>query len=126
MPIPLFYPQLDQRYPNSTFILTIRDTASWLDSMRAHLEKWTLDDSHRDYRQTVRLAMYGVAGFSEDRLKSVFKTHVEKAKRYFADRPKDLLVLDICGGEGWDHLCGFLDRPIPTEPFPWTHRWARR
>ena len=29
--------------------------------------------------------------------------------------------MEICGGEGWERLCQFLDVPIPALPFPpWT------
>jgi hypothetical protein len=38
---------------------------------------------------------------------------------HFRDRPEDLLILDICGGEeGWKELCSFLDAPLPHVPFP--------
>ena len=39
-------------------------------------------------------------------------------KEYFKDRPGDLLVMNICEGEGWEKLCPFLGVPIPNEPFP--------
>ena len=37
---------------------------------------------------------------------------------FFKDRPDDLLVIDICSGEGFERLAPFLDRPVPTEAFP--------
>ena len=37
---------------------------------------------------------------------------------YFSKREKDLLVLDICGGEGWEKLCKFLHVPVPNKKFP--------
>jgi hypothetical protein len=39
-------------------------------------------------------------------------------REHFADRPGDLLVLDITAGEGWDRLCPFLGLPEPGVPFP--------
>jgi hypothetical protein len=39
-------------------------------------------------------------------------------KEYFKDRPDDLLVMNICAGEGWEILCPFLDCGIPKIPFP--------
>jgi len=30
--------------------------------------------------------------------------------------PERLLVMDL--KEGWEPLCGFLDLPVPEEPFP--------
>jgi hypothetical protein len=29
-----------------------------------------------------------------------------------------LLVMDICGGEGWEKLCPFLNQPTPEVAFP--------
>jgi hypothetical protein len=42
---------------------------------------------------------------------------------YFAERPHDLLTLDICGGRAdWEVLCSFLGVPVPNVPFPNTNR----
>src|SRR5262249_40047767 len=44
LPVPVFYAQLDQRYPGSRFILTVREMASWLESVRKHWERyWEID-----------------------------------------------------------------------------------
>lgn len=37
---------------------------------------------------------------------------------YFAGRPEDLLIMDICAGDGWEKLCPFLGFEIPETPFP--------
>ena len=39
-------------------------------------------------------------------------------KEYFRNRPNDLLVMNICNGEGWKVLCPFLDKSIPDVQFP--------
>ena len=41
---------------------------------------------------------------------------------YFRDRPKDLLVLDVCGGDGWEPLCAFLGLEPPRHAFPHFNR----
>jgi hypothetical protein len=123
LPIPVFYPQLDARYPGSKFILTIRDADSWIASMRRHWAAWPItDDASGRYRQTQRLAMYGVYGFAEGRLRHVFDTHRRNVGWYFRDRPGDLLLIDICGGHGWERLCPFLNRPVPVTTFPWLNK----
>ncbi len=43
---------------------------------------------------------------------------MRNVRDYFADRPGTLLELDVCGGENWRPLCSFLDREVPSEPFP--------
>lgn len=129
LPIPAFYPQLDARYPGSRFILTIREPDSWIASVRRHWARWPIsetpddtDDPRGRYRRWVRLATYGTFGFSETRLRFACEAHTRNIRAYFANRPQDLLVFDICGGEGWDKLCPFLGKPIPDAPFPWEHR----
>ena len=123
LPIPIFYPQLDERYPGSKFILTIREPESWLASVRRHWARWPItDDSAGRYRQMLRLAMYGMHGFSAARMKSVYETHVHKVRRYFRARPQDLLVIDISQGEGWEKLCPFLNVAVPLSKFPWLNK----
>jgi len=41
-----------------------------------------------------------------------------QTREYFKGRPDDLLILDICGGDGWEKLCNFLSLPIPSVDFP--------
>ena len=41
---------------------------------------------------------------------------------YDAVPPGRLLVMDIAGGDGWDKLCRFIGRPVPTNiTFPSRH-----
>lgn len=123
LPVPAFYVQLDARYPGSRFILTVREAGSWIASMRRHWAATPLgDDPQGEYRRRVRLAMYGISGFSEERMRQVYETHQRGVHQYFAHRPDDLLVLDICGGQGWEPLCAFLGCEPPPEPFPWAHK----
>ncbi|NEQ26956.1 MAG: hypothetical protein F6K28_49635, partial [Microcoleus sp. SIO2G3] len=52
----------------------------------------------------------------------VFGVLIENVVEYFKDRPDSLLVLDICGGEGWEELCTFLGTPAIDQPFPYTKK----
>jgi hypothetical protein len=114
LPVAVYYPELDRRYPGSKFILTIRDMDSWLESARIHFSRRPTSAFGRD----VRLAAYGVVGFDRDRYRYVYETHVRNVAWYFRDRPDALLTLDVVAGEGWDKLCPFLNRDVPLEPFP--------
>ena len=117
-PIPVYYPEFDKRYPGSKFICTHRDTESWLRSIKKHQEG-LLGDSHRDERRRrYRLLTYGMYQFSLERYRYVVETHQRNVLWYFQDRPSDLLMFDLCGGDGWEKLCSFLGKPIPDQPFP--------
>jgi hypothetical protein len=71
----------------------------------------------------IRTAMYGGLAFRDERqLSDVYDAHHRAVSEYFRSRPNDLLRLDICGGEEWEPLCRFLDKPIPERAFPHTGR----
>src|SRR5690349_17299315 len=56
LPIATWFPQLDQRYPGSKFVLTVRDIGSWLESARKHFSVPPASEFGRD----IRLATYGI------------------------------------------------------------------
>ncbi len=62
--------------------------------------------------------IYGTRGFDRVRFVNAYWTHVERVRDHFYRRPKDLLELDLCGGEGWERLCAFLGVAIPEQPVP--------
>lgn len=121
-----YYAQLDKAYPGSKFILTVRDRESWLRSCQNHwfnrpafkTPKDAEHEQHMKVRRLFRAATYGCYGFVPERFSWVFDQHVRNVMEYFKDRPEDLLILDVCGGEGFDKLAPFLGRPAPSEPFP--------
>jgi hypothetical protein len=102
---------LDRQYPGSKFILTVRDLDGWLDSRRRHVETNVERQSRGEYGGTFLVVDY--PGWTSERTE-----HERRVREYFADRPNDLLVLDISGGDDWKALCTFLDVAIPDVPFP--------
>ncbi len=111
------YKKLDKLFPGSKFVLTIRDMDSWLKSVKSHFlrnpaetrEKWVLD---------VRKAIYDTEKYDQNLMKNAYLRHLEDVKNYFKDRKNDLLIMNICEGEGWEILCPFLSLEIPSEEFP--------
>lgn len=100
-PWPNIYKELDQKYPNSKFILTLRDEEKWINSC----VKFFGEKPHplNDW-------MYGVSfpKGNEDIYLKIFQRHNREVVEYFKDRPEDLLVMDITKGDGWEKLCPFL------------------
>lgn len=121
-----YYQQLDKQYPGSKFVLTVRDRESWLRSCQNHwfnrpAFKHTDDpdeETHLLMRQLLRAAVYGCYNYQPERFSWVYDKHVAEVKAYFRDRPDDLLILNICEGEGFDKLAPFMGVPKPAEPFP--------
>lgn len=126
IPVAPFYPQLDAQFPGSKFILTIRDEESWLQSIQNHWEfmrEWAArDEQFRVFNEFIVSCVYGTHDFNRDRFLYVYREHEAAVRRYFANRPGDLAVLNVCAGDGWETLCPFLGLPIPQRSFPHANR----
>lgn len=124
-PIPLFYREMDQRFPGSKFVHTERDEESWLKSVEwlftigAVKFKWHKHPEFEDVHQ----AIYGRTDFDRDTFLARYRQHNREVKEYFAGRPDDFLELRVLAGEGYEKLCPFLGVPTPSQPFP---HWNRQ
>jgi hypothetical protein len=122
VPVAARYRQLDKRYPNSRFILTVRDMESWLESCRQHYESYNPFEL-RNFKQATEYAfcrgvLYGIDDFEPEVFRAAYKRFVDGVHEYFRDRPHDLLELNIVAGEGFEKLCPFLGKPVLATPFP--------
>ncbi|MHA3702247.1 sulfotransferase family protein [Jatrophihabitans sp. YIM 134969] len=104
------FDHLDRQLPGSKFVLHTRDVEAWLDSRAQHVARnaesgrsaWTAED-----REASR---------------ALYERQTARVTSYFADRPGDLLTIDVTAGQGWDVLCPFLGVPVPDQPFPFANR----
>jgi hypothetical protein len=106
------YKILDRRFPESKFILLEREDESWLKSIENFFSadiNWNNIDEK-----------YLIQNFSDRKQEMLDFKHKRftDVKDYFKDRPDDLLVMNICAGEGWEKLCPFLEMPVPKVRFP--------
>lgn len=118
-PWPLFYRELDHRFPGSKFILTVRPPEDWLRSQVKHFGDKISRMRHWIYGK-------GCPKGNEDVYLERYNRHNAEVVEYFADRPKDLLVLDLTAGDGWTKICPFLGFPVPCVPFPRSNTAADR
>ncbi len=116
-PLAAIYKELDNRFPNSKFILNIRERESWLRSVKRQWEATHSNDSEEGGRE-IRLRVYGTDKFDHDTLGRAYDQHREDVSQHFKDRNQSLLILDVCGGEGFEKLCPFLGKSIPSHQFP--------
>jgi hypothetical protein len=127
--VALYYKYLDYKFPGSKFVLTLRDLGSWLESMEFAFMRTPLLSRDEDVkiarREDVKIArrmlMYETVTFDRDRLIAAYHRHHADVRRYFLDRPDDLLEMNIIEHDQWDKLSPFLGLPIPTVPFPREH-----
>jgi hypothetical protein len=99
---------VDAAYPGSRFIVTTRKLEDWLDSRERKVRK-NLD--RPDYA-------YAFKRVDREAWTRERETFLADVQAHFQHREQDLLVMDIPGGDGWERLCPFLDRPVPALPFP--------
>lgn len=94
------FPYIDQRFPGSRFIYLERDEESW----RRSFMQW------RDR----------VFGYLPDLDKAAdqFREHKAFVEEYFAQRPHDVLKLNVCDPNPFDRLAAFCGKLRPQESFP--------
>ncbi|MCW5776876.1 MAG: hypothetical protein KIS87_10595 [Phycisphaeraceae bacterium] len=122
-----FYRELDAAFPGSKFILTVRQLGSWLRSVGEHMSRRPPESLEPgEPRGDIRARLYGTRGWDADLFVEAYRRHVAAVRAHFADRPVDLLQIDVCAGQGWEKLCPFLGRPTPAIAFPSLNRSEER
>jgi hypothetical protein len=102
-----FYIKLNESFPDSKFILTIRDKSSFAKSYLNYFKgsPWEVKNN--------------------EELLTIVKKYDERNRQiiqYFKNDSSKLLVMNIIDGDGWIKLCDFLDKPIPKKQFPYKNR----
>lgn len=113
-PVTFFYKELDELYPGSKFIYTVRDIDNWLNSCKRHFTKL----KYTGIMPQLQQELYNTYLFDEEKFKKTYNNHHNDVLNYFKGREKDILIIDITKNKGWNELCGFLDMPVPDKPFP--------
>jgi hypothetical protein len=109
------FAEVDEQYPGSRFLLTTRPVDAWLSSMERHV----LGNRERAARGAYD---GGFLDVEPERWRAEFEAHHAEVRAHFADRPRDLLELDVSAGQGWERLAPFLGATVPSTPFPWENK----
>ena len=109
------YEKLDEKYPDSFFILTTRDTESW----HVSTKKWFSRPGKSEH--PIIKTIYG--GSTKDCV-PLYESHNSDVIDYFKGKGDRFLRFDVFNGDGWEKLCNFLgvDNPYPTEAFLWLNK----
>jgi len=116
-PWPLLYREVDRRFPEARFVLTVRARADvWFESLCRHAE--------RTGPTVFREVIYGRAMPHEHRDEHVafYERHNAAVRAHFDGRPGKLLEVCWERGDGWAELAPFLGHALPAEPFPHVNR----
>lgn len=112
-PWPMLYKEMDNAFPGSKFILTLRDPQKWVASI---VKNFGTDVT--PMREWIYGKGYGYPKGNEALYVERFERHNLEVLDYFRDRKQDLLVMNLTEGDGWEKLCPFLGIQVPAEPFP--------
>ncbi len=127
-PSAIFWKEQLQQYPNAKVILTIRDPEKWYksccdttfhmlpfgpySSLGSKIAMWASGISEM-FTQVIYRDFYK-CDLSKEHAIKCYKEHNEKV---IAECPPEkLLIFEV--SQGWEPLCTFLNRPIPSVPFP--------
>jgi hypothetical protein len=101
---------LDKEFPGSKFVLLERDSESWFESFQKHqIKKGRIPTTDK-----------------ESCIKK-YEEHNEHIRQYFSgEKRKQLLIMNVIKGEGYEKLCPFLELPVLNEPFPASNKSKKR
>lgn len=113
-PWPLIYRELDEKYPEAKFILTIRkDPETWFESLCRH--------ALRTGPTRAREIAYGYSMPMENPVRhmDIYRNHNQAVIDHFSGRPGKLLVISWEANPTWSVLCDFLGcTTIPQSAIP--------
>ncbi|WP_425077412.1 sulfotransferase [Psychroserpens sp. S379A] len=137
---PYTFIALDQAFPGSKFVLTVRDTPEqWYNSItKFHAKKWGVDNKiptkedlknseycYKGWVWEVNRLQYTTPEkepYKKEELIKRYNDHNSAVIDYFRHRPKDLLVLNVSEEGAYKKLCCFLGVEAVANEFPWVNK----
>lgn len=130
------YKYLDKAFPNSKFILTVRDTPDqWYNSIRNFHSKLFGTGGHPPTKEDLLTANYVYSGWMWDFMKigygvldgdvynktllvNSYNLHNESAKDYFKGKSNQYIEINLSERESYKRLCDFLNIQSVKTEFP--------
>lgn len=111
MPWPQVYRELYDLYPEAKFILTVRDTDKWIQSVIKYFASIRVPLHRKIYNVPCAEGYEGV-------YKTVYNKHNEDVLEFFKDK-NNFMVMEQGKNFNYDTLCRFLDiEEVPEKAFP--------
>ena len=123
LPTLIHFKELDQKFPGSKFVWTVRDRDTWLESARKHMRRRP-SSTLNAWGRECRVKAYGSETPSDSELLQAYDAHMKEVGTYFQSRPQDCLILDIVEESDdslWKQLCTFLGKDLVPEGTPFPH-----
>lgn len=134
--LPYLFVHLDQEFPGSKFILSVRDSEDqWYQSItRFHSKKYkdgtlpTIDDlKEAEYRwkgfaYETKGIIYNTPDedlYNKEKMTGFYNDHNAAVIEYFRYRPEDLLVINLSEPDAYQKFCAFIGKEPLYDEFPW-------
>lgn len=139
---PRLYEELDIAFPNSKFILTVRDNENqWYNSLiKFHTKMWSSDKTriptvvdlenslyrYKGWALDIKKMLYdfpNIKLYEEQYYKKKYLDHIKSIKDYFQNRDNDLLVINVAETGSYQKLAKFLNLNVDeNDKFPWLNK----
>ncbi len=136
--LPYTFVALDQAFPGSRFILTVREENAWFDSLVRFQTKMhgkgalpTIEDlksdpyCYRGFAYETKKYAYGLPDddlYNRERWIEHYRRHNAMVQDYFRCRPADLLTIDVSDPAAYRQLADFLGQTPRGDAFPWENQ----
>lgn len=123
------YKTLLKEYPDAHYILTVRDPEAWYQSFEKMLTRFD-PDPETTFDTFYAKGRYGTPYFfrhifgietmkgAREKMIAYYLEYNRSVSEYFKAGNKELLVMDLAKGDGWEKLCPLLGCQLPGVPFP--------
>lgn len=133
---PNIYKKLDKWFPNSKFILTIRDDdEQWFNSIsNFHSKLWgngkipteidlkNADYIYKGYPYKFINYIFGPNLYNKELYKSIYNKHNNNVINYFKNRPNQLIIINVATKADYKRLYEFLDKTPTRSSFSWENK----
>jgi len=123
-------PELMAAYPSAKIILTTRSAAGWHNSMlrtihalqSSYLHRFllSLPFSNKEAKSLSQLLDFIIRYYFHNNIPErgveVFERHNQMVRELARREGREFLEFEL--GDGWESLCGFLDKRVPDVEFP--------
>lgn len=138
--LPNTYKVLDKEFPNSKFILTVRDSSEqWYNSVtKFHSKRFgngvlpnrlvlkEVSYVHKSWLYNNFIRKYGINDtdelYDKQKLIAHYEKHNQEILDYFKNRPQDLLVINLSNKESYTLFCDFIRVKSDKNSFPWENK----
>jgi tetratricopeptide (TPR) repeat protein len=133
-PVCLSFEEYYSMFPNAKFIYTTRRIQPWKESFAGHLQRfWGFSDFGKMKSLLTRRQPFHFGTrsweidqslyFGHEGYEGAYRAYDRRVRSFFKDKPNDrFLEFSVFEGDGWERLCTFLGRPVPSTPFPWKNK----